>query len=101
METVLHRDGDQFALVTSAASEDQFRSQLVEALDTMIEEGRYDGDWTFNLEAWLALSFEIILKYRGYKANVIEQRTLIAGHVDPDVPIISVGRQVEDAVAAA
>jgi hypothetical protein len=94
METVLHKDGDQFAIITTAETEEEFRAQFVQALNDLIEDGRYDGDWRFQLEGWFGPAFEISCKYRGYKASVVERRTLIAGHIDPDAPLLAVGRSV-------
>lgn len=101
MKTVLHKQGDQFAIVTTAENEDEFRSQFTEALAEMIEDGVHDGDWKFQLEGWLAPATEIICKHRGYKAAVTERRTMIAGDIDPDAAVISIGRgdDLEAAVA--
>jgi hypothetical protein len=97
--TVLHREGDNFAIVTDAENEPAFREQFSGAISKMIEDGTYDAEeWEFSLARWLAPATEISCKYRGYKSDVVEKRTIIAGSIDPDAAVISFGR--ETAVAA-
>ena len=93
-ETVLHKDGDHFAIVTTAEDESLFLQQFTEAISGLIDAGDYNGDWAFQLHGWIGPAFEIMSKHRGYKANVVERRTLIAGHLDPDAQVIMAGRSV-------
>lgn len=93
-ETVLHKDGDDFAIVTTAENESEFVQQFADALAELIETGEYDGDWPFQIRGWFSPASEVVSKYRGYKANVIERRTLIAGHLDPTTPLVVAGRSI-------
>lgn len=94
MSTVLHKDETGFAIVTSAVDEDEFRAEFSQALASLIESGEYPSDWRHHLEGWLAPASEIVCKLRGYKAQVQERRTIIAGHLDPDEAVAEVGREV-------
>lgn len=91
-ETVLHKDAERFAIVTTAENESAFRQQFSEALADLIDTDHYPGDWQYQIDGWMKPAFEIIAKMRGYKADVVEQRTLIAGTLPPNAQIISAGR---------
>jgi hypothetical protein len=93
MQTVLHKDGDDFAIVTSAENEQLFRQQFAQAVAGAIDR----DDLEFQLNGWMGPAIELICKYRGYKAQVIEKRTLVAGQIDPDSAIAAVGRAAYDA----
>lgn len=93
MNTVLHKNDEQFAIVTTASTEEEFRAQFSAAFEELIDSGAYDGDWRFQLEGWMAPATEIICKLRGYKSQVIERRTIIAGVIDPDVAVIEIGHK--------
>jgi hypothetical protein len=90
MKTVLHKDNDRFAIVTTAESEDEFRGQFAAALTEMIDADTYSGDWAFHIAGWLEPAGEIVCKFRGYKSQVVERRTIIAGVLDPDAAILTV-----------
>lgn len=94
MNTVLHKDeNSNFAIVTTSETEEEFRGQFAAALDEMIVANTYEGDWPFHLNGWLEQATEIICKYRGYKSQVIERKTIIAGALDPDAAVVAIGRQ--------
>lgn len=106
MQTVLHKDGDHYAIVTSAENEQQFREQFASALTEIIDGFRPDESMVgtnlaFEIEAWTKPAYEIVCKLRGYKSDVIEQRTLIAGYLDPDAPFVTVNKRNGTPVAAA
>lgn len=92
MNTTLHKEDNHFAVVTDAADEAEFRGEFVAAISQMIEEGIYDGDWSFNLDGWMEQAAEITCKLRGYKAQVVERRVIIAGVLDPDAAVMAVAR---------
>lgn len=96
MSTVLHKDSHDFAIVTTAEDERSFREQFAMALSQIIEDGKYDGDWYFQLEGWLAPAAEIFCRFRGYKAAVVERRTIVAGVLDPDEAVVAIGRAHAD-----
>lgn len=98
MSTVLHKDGEQFAIVTSAESEEEFRLQFALALQDMITSGKYEGEWAYHLNGWMEPATEVSCKYRGYKSSVIERRTLIAGVLDPDAAVMTI--EPKDALKA-
>lgn len=94
MNTVLHKDSsNNFAIVTTAESEEEFRGQMSAALNEMIEAKTYDGDWPFHLNGWIEQATEIICKFRKYQSKVVERRTIIAGVLDPDAAVLTVGHQ--------
>ena len=93
MGTVLHREGDNFAIVTDAETEPQFREQFAGAVSELIEAETYAEDWSFAIAGWVAPATEIACKYRGYKSDVTEKRTIIAGSIDPDAAVVSFGRE--------
>ncbi len=94
MQTVLHRNGDQYAIVTVATTEDEFRTQFVAALNAAAVDSTGGEDPEAReamMNGWLQPAIEVFCKYRGYKAEVVERRTLIAGHIDPDAPMFTSG----------
>lgn len=92
MNTVLHREGDDFAIVTSADSEEMFRRQFAQAVAQVIDR----DDLEFELHGWMEPAIELVCKYRGYKAQVVEKRTLLAGQIEPDAAVVVVGRVAMD-----
>lgn len=98
MQTVLHKDGENYAIVTTAENEQDFRTQFAQALSGVIAGAT---DLAFEIEAWTKPAYEIVCKLRGYKSDVIEQRTLIAGHLDPDAPFVTVNKRNGKPVATA
>lgn len=94
MNTVLHKDdNNNFAIVTTAETEEEFRGQFAAALNEMIEAKTYEGDWPFHLNGWIEQATEITCKFRGYKSAVVERRTIIAGVLDPDAAVLTIGHQ--------
>lgn len=85
-----HKNGDGMAVVTTAPDEDTFVEHFCEALSDLIEAGKYDGDWQFQLRYWLRNFADLVAAYRGYKVDVIERRTLIAGRIDPGARVLTV-----------
>jgi hypothetical protein len=84
MATEFFKDGNNMGLRTSARDYDTFLREFCEVLATLIEEGCYRGDWLFQLsEGWMRSAMEIGFKLKGYKADVVEQRVIIAGNFQP------------------
>jgi len=79
-------DSQLMAVRTDAETPEQFFQQLAHGLGAMIENGTYDGDWALQLSKWLPQAFEIGLKLRGYKADVLEKRLITAGDFAPSLP---------------
>lgn len=94
MQTTLHREGDEFAIVTTAETEDEFRSQFVRALNQVIIDGEYASDEVFVMEEWVKHFSEIICRYRGYKSQVVERKTITAGHIAPDAEQVAISRSL-------
>ena len=85
-----HKNGDGMAIVTTAPDEDTFVEHFCEALGKMIDDGKYDGDWEFQLRYWLRNFADLCAAYRGYKVDVQERRTLIAGRLEPASMVLTV-----------
>lgn len=83
LKTEFFKNGDAMAIRTNAATEDEFIDSAAVILDRLIEGGKYDHDWDFQLTRWLRQIVDITCKLRGYKADVDEQRVLTAGDVTP------------------
>ena len=83
MSVQLFKDGDSMAIMTDAKDERQFTDEFVALLARMIDEDSFEGDWEFQLGYWLPQFVALCCKYRGYKADVMERRMLIAGDVYP------------------
>lgn len=79
MTTTLYKTGDNLAVSTEATDEPTFRREFTELLANMIEKGMYDGDWVIHLENWLGCYTDICCKLRGYKADVLAIRKIVAG----------------------
>jgi len=77
MSTQLYKEGDHMGVTTDALTEEQFSHEFCEALASALP--KYEGDEEFQLFWWLPCYANIVSKYRGYKAEVIERRVLIAG----------------------
>ena len=104
----LYKDGDHMAILTDAKDEREFMDQVSELLADVIgsdngylrvagnedflyglqewlsgkDNTGYSGlsnDWEFQLGRWLPQIVDICCKYRGYKADVLERKVLIAG----------------------
>lgn len=72
-EVRFHREGDKFAISTNTETEQDF---LDGASSALAELGSAEAD---ELSRWLPLIVEISCKMRGYKAEVIEKRLIVAG----------------------
>lgn len=68
----LHRDGEKFAISTNAETERDFLDGVAAALAEVIPPAE-------ELARWLPLVVDVAAKMRGYKADVIERRVIIAG----------------------
>ncbi len=79
----LFKDGDRMAIETNADTEDVFVDKFSERLSSLIDAGRFDSDWEFQLSHWLRQFSDVVCKLRGYKSEVSEQRVLIAGYAEP------------------
>jgi len=84
LKTEFFKSGDSMAIRTNARTEDDFIRSASEVLDEMIENERFAGDWEFQLFRWLPQIVDIACKLRGYKADVQEERVLIAGGLPLD-----------------
>lgn len=89
MTTKLYKDGDRMGIQTDAASDLDFIDEFSTLFADMIDEGKYDGDWQFQLRFWLQYLVELCCKYRGYKADVEERRTLASGNSFIDSPLVA------------
>lgn len=81
-ETVIEffKNGEELAIRTSATTEDRFLTACARALESMIDEELFKGDWEFQLRQWLQSIVEISNRIKGYKSpEVREQRLLMAG----------------------
>lgn len=67
-----HRDGEQFAISTNTETERDFLDGSAAALAELVPSAA-------ELAKWLPLIVDISSKIRGYKADVIEKRLIIAG----------------------
>jgi len=85
----LYKDGDRMGIKTDAPDEFTFMGEFATIFADMIEVGKYDGDWQFQLRFWLQYFVELCCKYRGYKADVEESRVLISGNSFMDSPLIA------------
>jgi hypothetical protein len=79
LKTEFFKSGDAMSIRTNAATEADFLASVAEGLTSLIEGGKFAGDWDFQLRYWLPQIVDITCKLRGYKADVDEQRVLIAG----------------------
>jgi len=92
-----HKDGDNMAISTNAATEQEFMAAAVEALADKIDSGDHMGDWEFQLDRWLPQIVDVCCKLRGYKSPVVEHRVIVAGQWLPSdvVQIFSRARERE------
>lgn len=67
-----HREGDKFAISTNTETERDFLDGAAAALAGLIPTAD-------DLSRWLPLIVDIGAKMRGYKADVIEKRLIVAG----------------------
>ena len=67
-----HRDGDKFAISTNTETERDFLDGASAALAELLPPAE-------DLARWLPLIVDISAKMRGYKAEVIEKRLIVAG----------------------
>jgi hypothetical protein len=75
----LYKDGDHTAIITDARTESEFVDELTELLSGLIDEGKYSGDWQFQLMCWLLQVVDICCEYRGYDSPTHKRTMLIAG----------------------
>lgn len=71
-EVRLHRDGDKFAVSTNADTERDFLDGAAAALADLVASAE-------DMARWLPLVVDVAAKLRGYKADVIERRLIVAG----------------------
>ena len=71
-EVRFHRDGDRFAISTNAESERDFLDGAAAALSELLPTAEENA-------RWLPLIVDVAAKMRGYKADVIEKRLIVAG----------------------
>jgi len=88
----LHRNGEQYAISTNAETERDFLDGMASALAALDSSA---GE----LAKWLPLVVDIAAKMRGYKADVIEKRLIIAGAWLPDDAAMVVSSAKVDAEA--
>lgn len=88
MTTKFYKNGDSMSIGTDAKDEDTFLDDCCRVLSALIDNGAHGGDWEFQFTYWLPQIVELCCKYRGYKSDVTEQRTLFAGsYVPPDADL--------------
>lgn len=73
------KDGNVMSVRTTATTPVEFLTGCAEELGTIIDSGRFRGDWQYQLDEWLPQIVELACKLKGYKAEVTEYRVLIAG----------------------
>lgn len=71
-EVRLHREGDKFAISTNTETERDFLDGAAAALSELIPNSE-------EMSRWLPLVVDISARMRGYKADVIEKRLIVAG----------------------
>jgi len=88
----LYKDGDRMAIMTDISDEADFIDKVSTALNELIGNGAYSGDWHFQLVGWLPCIVEICASIRGYKANVRKVTETYAGWTNSidDPPVIAV-----------
>jgi hypothetical protein len=79
LKTEFFKSGDAMSIRTNASTEGDFLTSVAGGLTQLIDGGTFAGDWEFQLQLWLPQIVDIACKLRGYKADVDEQRVLIAG----------------------
>lgn len=67
-----HHDGDRFAISTTADTERDFLDGVAVALSQLSASAE-------ELALWLPLVVDVACKLRGYKADVVEKRQIVAG----------------------
>ncbi len=72
MSTTLYKDGDRMGIRTSCTSLSQFHDEFVRALDRLIESDWADGDWEFQLHAWLPQYVDLCIAL-GHKPNALRR----------------------------
>jgi hypothetical protein len=91
----LHKDGDNMAISTNAATEQEFMGEIASLLALKIHAGDHEGDWEFQLERWLPQIVNVCCKLRGYKADVTEHRVIVAGQWFPSDMVQAFTRRKE------
>lgn len=88
-----HHEGDKFAISTNTDTERDFLDGVASAL-AELKPGAEE------LARWLPLVVDISAKHRGYKADVVERRLLVAGAWLPsDTASIVAGSRVTEEAA--
>ena len=59
----------EFKIVTDCENEEDFLSDIAEVFETLIEIGKYDGEWGFHLQFLLPQIVEMCCKYRGHESR--------------------------------
>lgn len=75
----LYKDGDNMGIGTDCPDERAFVDQISSSLSWLIDKGRFQGDWEFQLRFWIPQIVDICCKLRGYKSEVHETKWLRAG----------------------
>ena len=83
-----HKDGNEMAIVTDEDAEASFFEAAARALASMIDDKKFDGDWEFQLAAWLPQLTDIAAKLRGYKSDVIEKRLIQSGNISANALLV-------------
>lgn len=79
----LFRDGNRFGLVTDSGDERTFTQQFATALQAVIVKEASELSRSVVTENWLKQFTEVVLKMRGYKANVRTRQLIEAGEFSP------------------
>lgn len=88
VRTQFYKDADRFGIGTAAATEEEFIEDFAKFFSQTIDSGYYQGDHEFQLNGWLPKLIEICCRFRGYKADVSEQRVIVCGDINFPVNLI-------------
>jgi hypothetical protein len=94
----LWKEGDHMGIETNASDIKDFQYLMAEALSTLIENKRFEGDWMFQLELWIPNMLEIAYALKGYKSDVEKDTIIRAGDVlysEKDVVINTSEKELE------
>lgn len=72
--------GDGMGIETNIDDEGAFTQEFSAVLAEVVESGRFNGDWEFQISNWLNYYNEILCKLRGYKAEVQTETVMRAGN---------------------
>ena len=77
MSTQLFKNGDSTGIATDALSKKAFLKEMAGLFNQLIEEGKFNGDWEFQLERWLTHIDEICRQYSEGEPNLFFGKSII------------------------